>query len=114
MIDIKIWIPFGKENAVTREELHKITGYNDREIREMIGRERRKGHAILSSPSVSGYWQTEDIDEIERFIKALDRRRSSEAKNLIKLREKVAKARGYTFVQVRAHTRMIKGQCRDA
>ena len=107
-MDIKDWIPDGKENAVTREELRKITGYTDREIREMIERERRNGHAILSSPAVSGYWQTDDIDEIERFINALDRRRASEAKNLIKLRERVAKAKGYKVIQVKAHTRAIK------
>ena len=35
-MDIKDFIPRGKENAISREMLRTITGCSDREIRKMI------------------------------------------------------------------------------
>lgn len=50
------YIPFGKENAVTRQELVRLTGLDDRTIRNEIKRLNREGVPILSSSHTCGYW----------------------------------------------------------
>lgn len=40
------YIPFGKENAVTRAHLRAATGLPDRKIREEIEQARRRGAII--------------------------------------------------------------------
>ena len=62
-------LPFGKENAVTTQELIKLTGCGSvRELRQRIASEREQG-AIICSGSGKGYWQ-----EIEQFIKTMKAR----------------------------------------
>lgn len=41
-MNIADFIPLGMKNAITREELRKLTGLNDRQIREMISQKRRE------------------------------------------------------------------------
>lgn len=107
MIDITTWIPRGKENAIPRSMLCKLTGHDDRDIRKMIEFARTEGVPILSSPEISGYWVSEDIDEIEQFIRQQDRRRNKSAKILSALRKLVADKKGYKVVKVREHYRTI-------
>ena len=65
-------IPIGRENAILREELQSKKNLDNRSVRAAIARLRRDagdGYAILSSStSPAGYWRSDDIDEIERFI----------------------------------------------
>jgi hypothetical protein len=94
-------IPYGKENAISREDLSKLTGWDE------IKRLMRNGERILSSSSAKGYWRSDDPDEIERFLKESDNRRTTEALNVEPLRFFVAKSKGEDLIPVRAHYRRI-------
>lgn len=87
-------IPYGKENAISREDLSKLTGWDDRRVRDEIKRLMR----------------SDDPDEIERFLKESDNRRRTEALNVEPLRFFVAKSKGEDFISVRAHYRRIHKQ----
>ncbi len=63
---IEQYIPYGRENAVTREMLRSLTGKSDRMIREEIEQARRRGCIICNDQSGAGYFQTDDLDEISR------------------------------------------------
>lgn len=101
------YIPYGRENAVSRFYLSKITGLPDRRLRLEIKKLIRQGNAILSSSSAKGYWRSEDIDEIEEFIRESDQRRKTESITVDFLRRKVAQAKGYQVIPVRAHFRIL-------
>ena len=103
-------IPYGKENAISREDLSKLTGWDDRRVRDEIKRLMRNGERILSSSSAKGYWRSDDPDEIERFLKESDNRRRTEALNVEPLRFFVAKSKGEDLISVRAHYRRIHNQ----
>ena len=40
---IETYIPFGRENAITRKELCSLTKLSDRKLREQIEQARRRG-----------------------------------------------------------------------
>ena len=65
-------IPIGRENAITREELMRKTGLSDRTIRREIECYRRTlpedGYIVMSTSHGTGYWRTNDKDEIDQFI----------------------------------------------
>ena len=103
-------IPYGKENAVSREYLSKLTGWNGRKVRWEIKRLLKNGEHILSSSSAKGYWRSDDPDEIEKFLRESDKRRQTEALTVQPLRFYVAKEKGYDLVPVRAHYRKIPKQ----
>lgn len=72
-------IPIGRENAITRAELAVAWECSDREARRMIAELRsapgNDGYAILStSTSPSGYWRSNDPEEISRFIRETEAR----------------------------------------
>lgn len=71
---IEQYIPYGRENAVTREMLRSLTGKSDRMIREEIEQARRRGCIICNDQSGAGYYQTDDLDEIERQYRQQRRR----------------------------------------
>ncbi len=77
-------IPFGRDNAISREKLRKLWNCNDREARLIIANLRRlpceDGCAILSSssPSQSGFWRSDDPNEIAAFVAESE----SRAKNI--------------------------------
>lgn len=67
-------LPFGKDNAVTTQELMRLTGCGSvRELRQRIASEREQG-AIICSGSGKGYWRPKDRQEIEQFIKTMKAR----------------------------------------
>lgn len=62
----------GKENAVTREELTKSLGYDDRAIRSFI-EEARKKYCIINDQDGEGYYRPkpnslEDRLKAERWL----------------------------------------------
>ena len=61
-------IPYGKENAVTREYLAARTGLPDRQVRKAI-EEIRRSHIILNDQDGKGYYRSWDLDDIERFYR---------------------------------------------
>lgn len=71
---IETYIPFGRENAVTRTELRRITGKSDRKIREEIEQARREGHIIINNQDGRGYYRTDDPDEIAKQYRQQRRR----------------------------------------
>lgn len=67
-------LPFGRENAVTTEQLVRMTGCGSaRELQQRIAHERERG-AIICSGSGKGYWRPKDRQEIEQFIKTMKAR----------------------------------------
>lgn len=54
-MDIKELIPVGKENAVSREYLSRITGLTDRKVRDLIHLERRN-IPIVNAQNGQGYY----------------------------------------------------------
>lgn len=71
------YIPKGRENAITREHLCKITGLPDRKVREEIEQARRRGAIIVNAQDGAGYYQTEDLGEIKRQFNQNERRAKS-------------------------------------
>lgn len=71
---ISDYIPYGKENAVARNKLAKLTGIEDRANREMIKAENPRllkefEEAIVSSSHHCGYWRTDDPYEMAQCVK---------------------------------------------
>ena len=110
-MEIERLIPYGKENAVSRKELAKLTGLPDRLLRDSIKQANKRlwpqGEAILSSSGSRGYWRSTSIEEMETYLLEADHRRRSQAINDDPIRRIVAKAKGYESIPVRAHFRRI-------
>lgn len=67
-------LPIGRENAITTEELVKLSGCGSaRELQQRIAREREQG-AIICSGSGRGYWIPKNRQEIQDFVKTMDAR----------------------------------------
>ena len=78
-IEIIGFIPAGRQNAVSRTDLKRLTGISDdRKIRDLIKQANRilaaEGRAILSSSGTKGYWITDDIKEMEAYLEESSRR----------------------------------------
>jgi len=72
------FIPFGKQNAITQNELMMVTGLSDRMLREEISRLRRDV-PILNMQDGKGYFRpTEDeIEDVKKYISQEERRGKS-------------------------------------
>ena len=70
------FIPFGKENAITREQLSAKTGRKDRVNRELISKERRD-HAIVNLQNGAGYYRPTRRDEVALYVKQEEARLKS-------------------------------------
>ena len=106
-MDLLSLIPYGRENAISRADLVRLTGMDDRAIRSAIKALIRQGNTILSSSSAKGYWQSDDIAEIEQFLRESDHRRTTESLTVEPLRKKVARAKGLDIIPVKAHFRRL-------
>ena len=69
----------GRENAIPRKELERLTGLDGRTVRAMIEQERRSGIPILSD-NLSGYYLPANDKERDECIRSLIHR----AKEIIK------------------------------
>lgn len=63
----------GQENGLHLQDLVKITGWTEREVRQQIHRERRQGVPILSD-NVHGYFFPADENERAHCIRSLRHR----------------------------------------
>ena len=63
-MNIADFIPVGKENAISRSRLVKLTGLSDRIVRDMIALERRNT-AILNLQNGAGYYIPSESDRAE-------------------------------------------------
>ena len=69
-MDIVDYIPFGRENAVTRAQLRSRTGIDDRTIRDMIA-DARRDTVILNMQDGKGYFRPlpEERHLVEAYVK---------------------------------------------
>lgn len=67
-------IPVGAENAVSRRDLCAITGLEDRALRQLVHRERKAGHQILTNMESGGYYRPKHSQDTVRFIRSMRRR----------------------------------------
>jgi len=65
-ISIIDYIPHGHDNAVTNRELQDKLQITDRQVREYVEQARREGVIIINLQDGRGYFQTDDIEYIER------------------------------------------------
>ena len=110
-MDILQYIPHGRENAISRNELSRLLKLPDRQVRKLIEQKRQRGIPILStSRGRGGYWLSEDISEIQAFLKESENRIKTEKRNTseIKRRYNTESSSGYTVV--REHIRRLGRQ----
>ena len=106
-MDITLLIPYGRENAVTRAELSRLTGLPDRAVRDLIKRQVASGARILSSSGGRGYWMSDDVDEVAAFVEETRRRSKSTVLNVLPLERWVCSQKGIRTTQVRPHLRRL-------
>ena len=104
-------IPYGKENARSRAEIVRLTGIPDRNMRDEVKKLNTElakyGEAILSSSAKKGYWRTDDITEMEAYIKELRRRQNNLLKNASPIIKLIYKARNTKYTYVKPHMRRV-------
>ena len=83
MLQVVDAIPYGHENAVTREELKRRTGLNDRMIREEICRSEE---LIINLQDGKGYFKPlpDEIDLVDAWIHQFKSRIREENRRLRK------------------------------
>lgn len=59
------YIPIGRANAVTREQLEILTGFSDRKIRDQI-HEARRFAPIINISDGKGYYIPDPLDPVEK------------------------------------------------
>lgn len=70
LIDIVVAkIPFGHENAISRDRLSSEIGITDRKVRLAIAEANKRGIAIVSLDGKKGYFQPETLDEKYAYCK---------------------------------------------
>lgn len=110
-MNIADYIPSGRENAVSRVELHRLTGIPDRDIRDAIKRANRaltvEGKAIVSSAGARGYWITEDMAEMEAYLAESSRRSRSQYQNDAPVRDLVRRLGGTSTIHVTDYYRRL-------
>lgn len=67
-IDIIKYIPYGKENAISRDALAIKSGCSDRKMRDLIN-SARKREVIINIQNGCGYYRPtkNDVGEVEQF-----------------------------------------------
>lgn len=61
-------IPYGKNNAVSRDYLTFMINRSDRVVRSMIKNLRASGTIICSDTQYKGYWRPTKRSEVNEFI----------------------------------------------
>lgn len=70
------FLAVGEENAISRSDLSKLTGYCDRYNRDNISSLRRKGIEIMTNTRSNGggYWISSGRDDKEVFVEQMESR----------------------------------------
>lgn len=68
-MQITDYIPFGHDKAVTRRTLCRMTGMQDRAVRQMIENAQRNGAVILNLQDGAGYFQSDDVEEMHLYYR---------------------------------------------
>ncbi len=72
-LHIADYLSRGRENAITRRELERLTNLDGRSVRLLIERERRSGTPILAD-STNGYYLPATDDERAACVRSLRHR----------------------------------------
>ena len=77
------FIPTGQKNAISRNDLCRVTGLSDRIVRGLI-EEARRETIIISNNDGSGYWIYPDIptDEEKEALRKFVKQQESRAKSI--------------------------------
>ena len=88
MVDILAYIPFGRENAISRTMLSAKMGISDRKMRELISKARKKA-IIINLSNGRGYYQPteKDVTDVVRFKKQEESRARDIYKNMKPVRK---------------------------
>lgn len=78
-MDIVDYIPFGRENAVTRAQLRSRTGIEDRTIRDMIA-DARRDTVILNMQDGKGYFRP--LPEERHLVEAYAKQETARLKSI--------------------------------
>lgn len=88
-------VPFGRENAIPRQELARMVGMRERIVRLKLKHVLKStGEPILSSSNQAGYWRSEEPDEWAACILEFRRRARSTEDTIQKLSERYYDATG--------------------
>ena len=90
-MDIFKYIPYGKENAVTRAQLCSMTGLPDRQNRKLIELAQRRGCIILNDQDGKGYYTTTDPDVLIRYYRQEYGRALATLRKITPLRRRLRK-----------------------
>jgi len=90
---IEMYIPTGKENAITRSDLARILGMTDRAVRKAIEEARDRGALICNDGDGEGYYKASDIGQIERQYR-VDRARALSTLKRLKTMRKMLRDNG--------------------
>lgn len=101
-------LPVGKENAITTQDLVKLSGCGSaRELQQRIAYEREQG-AIICSGSGRGYWRPKDRQEIQEFVHTMNARALNTLK-AVKSAKRAYKIKSYADALVAEYkTRRLK------
>ena len=92
-MNIEDFIPEGRENAISRADLHRIIGLQNR--------------AILSSSAARGYWISGDRMEMEAYLRESEHRQNVTAQNDMPIFRIVMAMAGDKVIPVRRHFRNL-------
>lgn len=94
-------LPLGKENATPGRDLVKILGLKDlRTLSKIVEHERRAGMSICASVTGErGYYLARDAEELEEYIKSLDRRIREVGKTRRRLADTLDKITGQVSME---------------
>lgn len=98
MMNIKDFIPVGSENAISREELRRATGLNDREMRALIETAREKT-AIINLQDGNGYFIPSPNDAVlaKRWLNQMMSRKESIRKSTLGVIKYLYNQRGQKY-----------------
>ena len=68
-VQIEDLIPHGKDRAITRAELCAMTDMSDRAVRKHIEEARNRGILIINVQNGAGYYQSNELADIEAQFK---------------------------------------------
>ena len=93
---ISDFVLHGKENAVSKAYLSRMTGLDERAVRSELKKINEQiveaeGVAIVSTASQKGYWKTNDLSELEAYEREQIHRAVSIIMNLAPVRELINK-----------------------
>lgn len=100
MLNITTYIPEGKENAVTREQLCSLTGLSDRSVRQLIENARMEGVLIINAQDGKGYFRSNDVKDIRRQLNANNKRAMSILRQQKFLRRRLSELDGQVTMEV--------------